>query len=132
MTRTVIRKVQVVTGSSFLSRSPLCGRCTRNDAGTSFPPETASVNNTRTSWAKAGGLVSLPKTTPSASLLSERDSTLLCCHRVGRKWKITHFKFQQQKCDCKKNYFKKGLIGHVWFVHPSPLHLTPSLCRFFL
>lgn len=34
-------------------RSPTCGRCTRNAAGTSSPPETASVNSTKTSSARA-------------------------------------------------------------------------------
>lgn len=34
-------------------RSPTCGRCTRNAAGISSPPEIASVNSTKTSSARA-------------------------------------------------------------------------------
>lgn len=37
----------------FDCRSPTCGRCTRNAAGISSLPEIASVNSTKTSWARA-------------------------------------------------------------------------------
>lgn len=39
--------------AGFHCRSLTCGRCTRNAAGISSPPEIASVNSTRTSWARA-------------------------------------------------------------------------------
>lgn len=62
-----------------LFRSHTCGRCTRRDAGTSSPLETASVSNMRTSWVRAGRLV----------CCSEPQSPL-CFYLEKRHWTWLH------------------------------------------
>lgn len=83
-----------------LFRSHTCGRCTRRDAGTSSPLETASVSNMRTSWVRAGRLVccSEPQS-PLCFYLEKRHWTWL--HPVTRTHTVIVSKNVKRK---KKNW----------------------------
>lgn len=82
-----------------LFRSHTCGRCTRRDAGTSSPLETASVSNMRTSWVRAGRLV----------CCSEPQSPL-CFYLEKRHWTWLHPVTRTHTVIVSKNVKRKKKI----------------------
>lgn len=69
-------------------RSLTCGRCTRNAAGISSPPETASVNSTRTSWARVER-PDCPGASPAVFQTGSEDREIKrnVCASLPRRWR---------------------------------------------
>lgn len=113
---------------SFLSRSPMCGRCTRRDAGTSSRLETASVSSMRTSWVKEGRLTHFPS---SWKRLNLNTRWTFSAAIVLKKKKKIH-SFILKWCNCNKITQRKRTDDWTFLVrtsNSSSLATMPLLCK---